>query len=148
VILITHDAHLVELVADRLWLVKDGRVAPYDGDMEDYRRLLLAAPEREGGGASQPSQKKAARQARAGAREALAPLRAELRACEERIEKLDAMLEKLDAMLADPALYEGPAGKIEALQKKRGEIVEAQGRAEALWIAAGEKLEAAEAEAG
>ena len=42
VILVSHDPHLVELVADRLWLVKDGRVAPFDDDMEAYRRLLLS----------------------------------------------------------------------------------------------------------
>ena len=40
VLLITHDPHLVELVADRLWLVDDGTVQPYDGDMDDYRVLL------------------------------------------------------------------------------------------------------------
>ena len=40
VLLISHDPHLVELVADRLWLVGDGRVAPFDGDMADYRVWL------------------------------------------------------------------------------------------------------------
>src|SRR5208337_1950552 len=40
VLLITHDPHLVELVADRLWLVADGTVRPYDGDMDDYRGLI------------------------------------------------------------------------------------------------------------
>ena len=42
VILVSHDPHLVELVADRLWLVKDGRVRPFEDDMEAYRRLLLS----------------------------------------------------------------------------------------------------------
>jgi len=56
------------------------------------------------------------------------------------------MLARMDAKLADPELYRGPADRIEALQKKRGEIVEGQARAEALWLAAEEKLEAAEAE--
>ena len=65
--------------------------------------------------------------------------------CEERLEKLSAMLEKLDARLADPALYEGPAGKIEQLQIKRGEILAAQEKAEGLWLAAAEALERAEA---
>ena len=41
VILVSHDPHLVELAADRLWLVADGGVAAYDGDMDDYRKLLL-----------------------------------------------------------------------------------------------------------
>ena len=40
VLLITHDPHLVELVADQLWLVDDGTVRPYEGDMDDYRVLL------------------------------------------------------------------------------------------------------------
>jgi ATP-binding cassette subfamily F protein 3 len=40
VLLITHDPHLVELVADRLWLVDGGTVAPFEGDMDDYRVLL------------------------------------------------------------------------------------------------------------
>ena len=40
VLLITHDPHLVELVADRLWLVDGGTIAPFEGDMEDYRALL------------------------------------------------------------------------------------------------------------
>ena len=143
VILITHDAHLVDMAADRLWLVKDGRVAPYDGDMGEYRRLLLARPGTEK--AEVPDPPKSARQSKAEVRKSLAPLRAELRACEDRIGKIEAMLANMDALLADPALYEGSAEKIEALQKKRAEIVEAQQRAEALWIEAGEKLEAAEA---
>src|SRR5207248_7885541 len=41
VILISHDRHLIEACADRLWLVGDGTVAPYDGDLDDYRRLVL-----------------------------------------------------------------------------------------------------------
>ena len=43
VILITHDLHLIELVADDLWLVKNGLCKPYDGDLEDYKNLLLNA---------------------------------------------------------------------------------------------------------
>jgi len=146
VILITHDARLIELVADRLWLVKDGRVVPYEGDLEDYRRLLLAQ-DRTGDGAGArslaPSERKLDRRRAAEARKAAAPLQAELRACEERLEKIADMLAKLDERLADPALYDGPSERIEALQAKRGEIVAAQDRAEALWLAAGERLEAA-----
>jgi ATP-binding cassette subfamily F protein 3 len=41
VILITHDRSLMELVADRLWLAADGTVRPFDGDMDDYARLVL-----------------------------------------------------------------------------------------------------------
>jgi ATP-binding cassette subfamily F protein 3 len=146
VILITHDAHLVELVADRLLLVRAASVSRFDGDMEDYRRLLLAEGREERAAPPQGSAAKRGRRTAAEARRALAPLRAEVRACEERLEKIAEMLGKLDARLADPALYEGPAERIEALHAKRGEILAAQERAEALWIAAQEALEAAEAE--
>ncbi len=47
VILISHDRHLVEASADRLWLVNNGTVGPYDGDMEDYKKLILKGPEDE-----------------------------------------------------------------------------------------------------
>ena len=67
-----------------------------------------------------------------------------MRTCEERLEKIAGMLEKIDLMLADPGLYEGPGEKIEALQKKRAEILEAQERAEDLWMTAQERLESAE----
>ncbi|MEM7528984.1 MAG: ABC-F family ATP-binding cassette domain-containing protein [Pseudomonadota bacterium] len=151
VILITHDAHLVELVADRLWLVKDGRVTPFDDDMAAYRRLILAAPGRSeggnggGGGGGGESTGNTERRGRAETRKALAPLRAEVAAAEARLEKVAQLLERLDAMLSDPTLYEGPAEKIEALNQKRGELLAAQEKAEAQWLAASEKLEEATA---
>jgi ATP-binding cassette subfamily F protein 3 len=68
VLLITHDPHLVELVADTLWIVSEGSVAPYAGDMDDYRTLLLKKPKP----AKQVSgnSKKEERRARALARQA------------------------------------------------------------------------------
>jgi len=143
VILITHDAHLIELVADRLWLVRDGRVTPYDDDLEAYRRLLLSKPGAEGESGAEPSQRRDQRRNAAEERRALAPLRAEVKTCEDRLAKIAAMLEQVDARLADPKLYEGPADRIEALQIKRGEILAAEARAETLWLAAQEALEAA-----
>ncbi|WP_137390607.1 ABC-F family ATP-binding cassette domain-containing protein [Rhodoligotrophos defluvii] len=41
VILISHDRHLIEACADRLWLVANGTVRPFDGDLDDYTRLVL-----------------------------------------------------------------------------------------------------------
>lgn len=148
VILITHDAHLIELVADRLLLVRDGRVTPYDGDMESYRRLLLSGPE--------PTEKpqKPARAApksaadRREARAALAELRREVQNCEARIDKIAEMLAEIDQRLSDPTLYEGGAGRMAALQRKRAQIVAAETRAEELWLEASARLEEVEMEAG
>jgi ATP-binding cassette subfamily F protein 3 len=141
VILVSHDMHLLSLVADRLWLVKDGRVAPYDGDLETYRRMLLGtdAPDR-------PQNAKPAKPAPARApREALLTARAELRKCEARVEKLTEMREKLQTKLADPDLYEtSRQDEMQLWQRKFAEVEEALERAESLWMAALESLERAE----
>jgi ATP-binding cassette, subfamily F, member 3 len=47
VIIVSHDPHLVECVADRLWLVADGTCKPYDGDLDDYRELVVQQRKRE-----------------------------------------------------------------------------------------------------
>jgi ATP-binding cassette subfamily F protein 3 len=140
VILVSHDPWLVEAVADRLWLVRGGRVARFDGDMEDYRTLLMA--ERgEPAAAARPAARALAKSA---ARPNLPALRAELRACEERVQTIAAMQAKIDGMLADPGLYAaGDPARIEALNRKRAEIVAALDRAETLWLEAAARLEAA-----
>src|SRR5262249_33821081 len=107
VILVSHDRHLVETVADRLWLVADGTMRPYEDDLEAYRRLVLAS--RRGGEASvassaeRPTRRDQRREA-AQARERLAPLRRAAAAAEARIERLGADKAALEARLADPAL--------------------------------------------
>ena len=138
VILVSHDMHLLSLVADRLWLVKDGRVTPYDEDLEAYRSLLLNVsngPEKT---------EKAAKPAKP-SREAVLGLKAEVRKCEERFGKLEEMADKLSKKLADPSLYEDTrVGELEVWNRKYAEVREALERAESLWMAALEKLDAAE----
>jgi ATP-binding cassette subfamily F protein 3 len=144
VILITHDAHLIQLVADRLWLVHNGQVVPYEDDLDAYRRLLLAKPEvTTGANDVPPALRRSQRRDAARERKALAPLRIAVKTCEDRVTKISRMLNQVDARLADPELYSGAVGQVEALQIKRAEILTAQARAEALWMAAEEALEAA-----
>jgi len=141
VILISHDMHLIGLVADRLWLVQGGRVQPWEDDLEAYRAGLLAAPE----AARAPAAEKAqAREDRRAARDGLMALRAEVRRCEERLDALADMRARLEAILADPALY-GPdrVAEATAYQRKFAELRDGIARAEALWLAAQERLEAA-----
>ncbi|ULB09377.1 ATP-binding cassette domain-containing protein [Cereibacter azotoformans] len=138
VVLVSHDMHLLGLVADRLWLVKGGAVAPYTEDLEAYRRQLLA-------GDDPPPEKKAERPApKAESREEKLALRAEVRKCEDRLEKLNEMRDRLATKLADPALYEPERlSEMEVWQKKYAEVMEGLDRAEALWLTAQERLEAA-----
>jgi ATP-binding cassette, subfamily F, member 3 len=139
VILVSHDMHLLSMVADRLWLVKDGRVKPYDDDIEAYRRMLL--------GTDKPPEKQAAKPKPVKlTREELMALRSEVRKCEDRVEKINDMRDKLATKLADQALYDPKrAGELETWNKKYAEVMEALDRAEAMWVAAIEKLEKAQA---
>ncbi|MBP7001374.1 ABC-F family ATP-binding cassette domain-containing protein [Amaricoccus sp.] len=142
VILVSHDAHLVELVADRLWLVKGGTVRPFEDDMEAYRRLLLSE---RGGAPARPREERAPARQRPTARDALGPLRAEVSRCEARVAKLEEMRSAIDGRLANPLLYKrGDTDELEQLNRKRAEVEDGLARAEALWVAALERLEAAE----
>ena len=139
VILVSHDMHLLSLVADRLWLVSNGTVKPYEGDLQSYRTLLLtrdkpASKVKTG----KPKPKRPSR-------DAMQDLRSDVRKGEARIEKLNQMRDKLSVKLADPALYEkARKGEVEVWQKKYAEVMEGLDRAEILWMAALEKLETAE----
>ncbi|NKX44744.1 ABC-F family ATP-binding cassette domain-containing protein [Roseicyclus persicicus] len=139
VILVSHDMHLLSLVADRLWLVKDGRVTPYDGDLESYRTLLLKGEEKPVKPQKDEKKKKVY------SLDEIKELRTEVRRCEARVAKIEEMRGKLATKLADPDLYESArVGELETWQKKYAEVMEGLDRAEALWVAAAERLEAAE----
>ncbi|MGB3556771.1 MAG: ABC-F family ATP-binding cassette domain-containing protein, partial [Jannaschia sp.] len=141
VVLVSHDMHLLSLVADRLWLVKDGSVAPYDGDLESYRALLLA-----GEPADKPRKEKGKPARAPASREKVLELRSDVRKAEGRVKKIEEMRDKLAKKLADPALYEeGRVGELATWNKKYAEVMEASDRAEALWVQAMETLEKAEA---
>ena len=156
VILVSHDPHLVELVADRLWLVQNGTVQPFEGDMADYRQLLLEqrraerrqakAEARSQSGADGPVSQADARDRRRQAavqRNALADLKKAARQAEARLEKLQAALDLLEQELADPALYDGPADRLIKLQTKHAEVAAAIAETEERWLEAQGSLEAA-----
>ncbi len=148
VILVSHDSHLVDLIADRLWLVADGTCTPYDGDLADYRGALLAAgrAERRAARATKAVDGAAGRSGdrrrRAAAREATAHLRKRLKDAEAALERLAAEKAALHARLADPALYDGPPAEIAELNRRTAETDKAIEAAEAAWLAAQEALEA------
>jgi ATP-binding cassette subfamily F protein 3 len=140
VILVSHDMHLLSMVADRLWLVSGGTVTPYEEDLEAYRQLLLAPARSE---AKTAKAKPAAKPKRA-SREELLALRAEVRKAEARLEKLNEMRDKLAAKLSDPGLYEeDKIGELELWNRKYAEVMEALERAEGIWMSAEERLEGA-----
>jgi ATP-binding cassette subfamily F protein 3 len=105
VVLITHDPHLVELAADRLWLVADGSVTAFDGDLDDYRALLAERARGANGKADAGDARAEARRERAGNRVATAPLRARLKTVEASLEKLSREDSLIEKRLSDPATY-------------------------------------------
>ena len=150
VVLVTHDPHLVELIADRLWLVAEGSVVPFEGDMDDYRKLLVEQrrSERERSRAGRPAKenqvsKKDKRRAAADARAAAAGLRRAIKDAEKNMERLNQKRAALEAKLADPEVYNGPTAKLQDLQIKHGEIKTALARAEESWLEAQAALEEA-----
>ena len=152
VILISHDRHLVDACAERLWIVREGTVAPFDGDMEDYRRLLLEA---RGTGASKSSRNSTAasdetassraeqRRVAAERRKALAPLKSRIQESERAISKLQGKLGTIDAALADENLYSNEPQRAQELIKERGLLARQLDDAEEAWLSASEAYETA-----
>jgi ATP-binding cassette subfamily F protein 3 len=152
VILISHDRHLIEACADRLWVVRDGRVLPYEHDIDAYRAELLAD---RGAGPRARSRDKteAPRAARADQRRvaadrraSLAPLKKAMQSAEKSVEALNAEIAKLDRLLADPDLYVRDAGRAKSAGIERGQLVKRLGEAEETWLAASEAYEFASAQ--
>ncbi len=133
VILITHDLHLIELIADNLWLVRDGTCRPYDGDLEDYRRLLLEKPE-------QPKEQKIkakTEEVKINIREEKKNINARLRRIEREMEKLNTDRSAVEASFQN--LTDGM--EIVKKQKELAWISAALGEYEDEWLDLSEKLE-------
>jgi ATP-binding cassette subfamily F protein 3 len=144
-ILISHDRHLLEACADRLWLVADNTVVPYEGDLDDYRRIVLGREARKADTAdngearvSRTDQRRAA----AEKREELKPLKRRIDAAEKTVARLTADIAAIDAQLAAGLFGRDPA-KATTLSKARAEAANALARAEEDWLSASAEYEEA-----
>ena len=148
VLLITHDVYLAEATADRLWLVNDGRAAPYDGDLSDYRALVLAADKTRGGApAIVPDEPSAPppppKRSESDIRRATVDIRKQISAAEREMEKHRDTIAKLDAKLANPSLYDRDPDEAVRLGTARDKAQADLDKAEEAWLAASEAYEAA-----
>ena len=146
VILVSHDANLIELVCDRLWIVEKGTCNTFDGDLEDYRKSFLEsrrASRRQEKNNGPSSNKKNARRDRALARAAQSELRKSAKSAEQRMEKLQAEQAKIEAKLADPNVYNGSTSDLMKLQVQLGEAKSKASKAEEKWLEASSSLEEA-----
>ena len=135
VILVSHDRHLLEATADRLWLVKDGAVNPYDGDLDDYKTLVtgVSADRREKREADKASKADRRREA-AARRAALEPLAKEIRATEGLMDRLRKRIDLIEDELANPALYEKDPIKATRFAKERSELAAQLNAHEERWL--------------
>jgi ATP-binding cassette subfamily F protein 3 len=146
VILVSHDRYLLEACADRLWLVAGGTVAPFDGDLDDYRRMVLSGEDQGvtvGSKSSPRSDPSEVRRAAADKRAQTAPLRKRISQAEVLIAQLTRQLHKLDTTLGDGALFASDPARAAELSKTRAQVVAAIAKAEEEWLAASAALETA-----
>ncbi|MBA4206265.1 MAG: glycosyl transferase family 1 [Polymorphum sp.] len=144
VVLISHDRHLVEACADRLWLVADGKVSTFDGDMEDYRRYILQGPdavkkarEDEAKAASATDKRREAAERRA--REA--PLRKKIEAAEKEMARLSDKIVMLDATMSEPDFFTRDPERAAKFAKERAYIEKKLVTTEEEWLLLSAELE-------
>jgi ATP-binding cassette subfamily F protein 3 len=137
VILISHDRHLIEATVDRLWLVNNGTVSNFEGDMEEYRNLIVSSGKKKDEKielTEDLSSKADQRKANAEKRASLAPLKKKINEIEAVTAKLEKLIKALDKELADPALYEKTPAKAAQKAKERGEAAAKLSAAEEEWL--------------
>ncbi len=150
--LVSHDRHLLRAATDQLWLVHDGRTAPFDGDLDDYAELVLASrreptPPTGAGAAANAARGRAQRKLDAQQRQKLAgtrkPLKDRIKKIENHLARTSSTLRELDARLADPDFYHsGDAAVVAATLKQRGELARDVEELEARWLQLQAELEA------
>jgi ATP-binding cassette subfamily F protein 3 len=143
VILVSHDRYLLEACADRLWLVQGGKVAAFDGDLDDYRKLVLSGDKPNAAKAPPQVDRAEARRAAADKRAETAPLRKRVTEVEHRIAQLTRQLDKLDKTLGDGTLFASDPARAAELSKTRANVVAAIAAAEEDWLSASAALETA-----
>jgi ATP-binding cassette subfamily F protein 3 len=144
VILVSHDRYLLEACADRLWLVAGGRVSPFDGDLDDYTRLVLSGGvEKSVTKPPQQQDRGEMRRAAAEKRAETAPLRKRVADAELKLAQLNKQLSRLDATLGDGTLFATDPARAAELSKTRADVAKAIEAAEEDWLAASAALETA-----
>ncbi|MCQ2914240.1 MAG: ABC-F family ATP-binding cassette domain-containing protein [Alphaproteobacteria bacterium] len=151
VILITHDLSLIELTVDKLWRVKNGTIKEFDGDLEDYRNLLLTDPQVKKVETQQKkdncsTSRKDERRISAEKRAALAPLKKKLKEIENKMEKLTDKQAEIENLLEDPTVYMFGmnAAKVNNMKIALAQIEEELTPLEEEWIELSSQIEEAE----
>ncbi len=145
VIMVSHDRYLIDACADRLWVVADHAVTTYDGDLDDYRRMVLSArgmrtnsrdrgSNERGNGRDKPARN---------GNEKRVPLKQKISEAESEISRINAIIAKIDTALALPDLFTRDPKQAAQLSKARAAAASALLRAEEEWFAASSQYDEA-----
>ncbi|SDB38110.1 ATP-binding cassette domain-containing protein [Pseudomonas sp. NFACC13-1] len=152
VLVVSHDRHLLKSTTDNFFLVADGKVEEFDGDLEDYARWLVEYRQRNAPVSSTPvnpdkTDKKAQRQAAAALRQQLAPHKREADKLEAELGKLHEKLQKIETSLGDSGLYEAARkDELRDLLAEQARLKVREAELEEAWMQALELLENLQAE--
>jgi ATP-binding cassette, subfamily F, member 3 len=141
-VIVSHDRHLIKTVADSLWLVADGKLKVFDGDLDDYQLWLRSRGKTEPAAAAKREvSKRPARVAKAasGSRGRLSELRREIDQIEQRISEIAAERTLVEAQLCKDPMHGG-------LQAQHADLTRDEARLETRWMEVGTAIEAAETE--
>ena len=146
VIMVSHDRYLIEACADQLWIVADQKVATYDGDLDDYRRMVLSArgmrTNSRDRGNERDKERENVRPER-GKPEKRTPLKQKIAEAEAEIERINGIIAKIDTALALPDLFTRDPKQAAQLSKARAGAANALQRAEEAWLAASSQYDEA-----
>ncbi|MCQ6256337.1 ATP-binding cassette domain-containing protein [Pseudomonas sp. Q11] len=152
VLVVSHDRHLLKSTTDNFFLVADGKVEEFDGDLEDYARWLVEYRQRNAPVSTTPvnpdkTDKKAQRQAAAALRQQLAPHKREADKLEVELGKLHEKLQKIETSLGDSGLYEAARkDELRDLLAEQARLKVREAELEEAWMQALELLENLQAE--
>ena len=143
IILISHDRFLVEACADRLWLVNNGTVKPFDGDLDAYRALVLEGPEALASTKSKQERNEAASREATVKKTHPNTIRKKIETVDARIAKISELISRVDGILSKPETFQRDKGKAAQLSAQRSELAKALESAEEEWITLSTELEEA-----
>lgn len=160
-ILVSHDRHLLETIADKLWLIHDGECSVFDGDLDDYQNFLnqknkeykeqlsqsnnaqKLSASLSNEAKSQSYKSKEQKKLEAQKRQALRPIKLEIEKLEKSMEKLKKEIATIDETMADPTLYQNDSNKVQELSIKRAQLSDELDENEMLWLEKQDELEKA-----
>jgi ATP-binding cassette, subfamily F, member 3 len=141
VILISHDRHLIEATVDRLWLVRDGTVQVFEGDLEEYRDMVVSAgkasPKREASASTAPAAEKPSAQKRSNP----IALKKKIDDIQSLIDRIERLIQGIDTELSDPDLYAKNPGRAADLTTARANAQKKLDQSEEEWLALSTELE-------